>query len=71
MKCLGALALLAAAMGSAQTQVPSSYLEDCRILTATPHRLSGTDEYAKAADHVEARLKALNQIGRASCRERV
>ena len=32
---------------------------DCQALTKHPHRLSGTREYAEAADYVYGRLKAM------------
>ena len=35
------------------------FLNDCRVLTADPHRLTGTDEYERAAAHAERRLREI------------
>ena len=47
--------LLAACAGAAQDR----FLADVQALTRTDHRLSGTPEYAAAADHVAERLRAI------------
>ncbi len=38
---------------------PESLVNDCRALTQSPHRLTGSAEYRQAADHVETQLKEL------------
>jgi hypothetical protein len=40
------------------------FLDDCRALTRTPHRLAGTTEGHSAADHIRTRLEAagLDQV---------
>lgn len=37
----------------------ASFREDVEMLTRHPHRLTGTEEYRAAADHVEERLRAI------------
>jgi hypothetical protein len=50
---LVALGIVASAGASEQ------FVSDCRVLTEAPHRLSGTDEYRRAADHIEERLRSI------------
>jgi len=50
-----------ATLGIAEMSTASDqFLTDCRELAKGPHRLTGTDEYRRAAQYVERRLK---QIG--------
>ena len=49
-----------AAPAPAAPDVPvSPFRADAEALLAAPHRLSGTEEYAAAADYVEARLREI------------
>ncbi|MBP7831005.1 MAG: hypothetical protein KA248_13920 [Kiritimatiellae bacterium] len=53
-----ALCLLAAAFLSAGARAASpEFLADCQALTKHPHRLTGSEEYADAARHVERQLR--------------
>ena len=60
---LGAVmwALLAVAVSCVEAAAGASapFVEDCRQLTRDPHRLTGTPEYARAADYVERRLREI------------
>lgn len=43
----------------AAQSLPESFVKDCHVLTQSPHRLSGTEEYQRAAAHVAQRLQEL------------
>ena len=36
-----------------------TFVDDCRQLTLDPHRLTGTAEYGRAAEHIEQRLREI------------
>ncbi|MDD4539634.1 MAG: hypothetical protein PHT80_11520, partial [Lentisphaeria bacterium] len=55
---IGIAAVLTVAICTAQS-LPESFVKDCRTLTQTPHRLSGTSEFQQAANHIGQRLKEL------------
>ncbi len=53
------LGVMAVLLLHALPAAASSIRGDTEILTRYPHRLSGTEEYAAAAEHVEQRLRAI------------
>jgi hypothetical protein len=51
--------LTAAVLSLGVRPAAAAFREDCQALTATPHRLAGTEEAKEAADYVLERLRAI------------